>query len=207
MAIKNRKRAGAVALIVGAGLATLIMLVPKAVKAGSETDEAAAARHEYTEKIAAKYNYRFGKELPFVPSNATTDTGEFIDPKSFPTAEYCGHCHQESHKQWRESAHSNANRVPYYLKNVALLNDSKGVEFSRHCEGCHDPISVVAGALTQGAPKKRPYDQDGVTCSVCHSIQKVDTRGTGSYVMGVPPVLVDEHGNPPPPQASPAHIP
>ena len=166
------------------------------MKAGSQADDAAAARHEYTEKIAAKYNYRFGKELPFVPSNATTDTGEFIDPKSFPTAEYCGHCHQEAHKQWRESAHSNANRVPYYLKNVAMLNDTKGVEFSRHCEGCHDPISVVAGALTQGAPKKRPYDQDGVTCTVCHSIQKVDTRGTGSYVMGVPAVLVDEDGKP-----------
>ncbi|HEY8310585.1 MAG TPA: tetratricopeptide repeat protein, partial [Gemmatimonadaceae bacterium] len=29
-----------------------------------------------------------------------------------------------------------------------------------------------------------------------HSIQKVDTRGTGSYVMGTPAVLVDEQGNP-----------
>jgi hypothetical protein len=77
-----------------------------------------------------------------------------------------------------------------------LLNDSKGIEFSRHCEGCHDPIALVAGALTQAGPKKRPYDQDGVTCTVCHSIQQVDTRGTGSYVMGVPAVLVDEDGKP-----------
>jgi tetratricopeptide (TPR) repeat protein len=165
-------------------------------KAGSEADEAATARHEYTEKVASKYNYRFGKESPFLPSNARTDTGEFIDPQTFPTADYCGHCHQESHKQWRESAHSNANRVPYYLKNVGLLNDSKGIEFSRHCEGCHDPISLVSGALTEAGPKKRPYDQDGVTCMVCHSIQSVDTRGTGSYVMGVPAVLVDEDGKP-----------
>jgi Tfp pilus assembly protein PilF len=196
MAIKDRKRVGALALIFAAGLACLTLFVPRSVKAGSEADEAAAARHDYTEKVAAKYNYRFGKEFPFVPSNATTDTGEFIDPKNFPTAEYCGHCHQESHKQWRESAHSNANRVPYYLKNVALLNDSKGIEYSRHCEGCHDPIALVAGALTQAGPKKRPYDQDGVTCTVCHSIQQVDTRGTGSYVMGVPAVLVDEDGKP-----------
>ena len=178
MAIKDRKHLGIGVLILGFSLTALTAFAPRSVKAGSQADEAATARHDYTEKVAAKYNYRFGKEFPFVPSNGTTDTGEFLDPKVFPTAEYCGHCHQESHKQWRESAHSNANRVPYYLKNVALLNDSKGIEFSRHCEGCHDPISVVAGALTQGAPKKRPYDQDGVTCSVCHSIQKVDTRGT-----------------------------
>jgi Tetratricopeptide repeat/Cytochrome c554 and c-prime len=195
-AVKVRKHRVMLSLILCMGVASGILFVPRSVKAGNAADEAAAARHEYSEKIAAKYNYRFGKESPFLPSNATTDTGEFIDPKAFSTAEYCGHCHQESHKQWRESAHSNANRVPYYLKNVALLNDSKGIEFSRHCEGCHDPISVVAGALTQAGPKKRPYDQDGVTCSVCHSIQKVDTRGTGSYVMGVPAVLVDEDGKP-----------
>jgi len=182
------------ALIAVTCLLGLARLRPTAVHAGTEAEEAAASRHAFTEKIAAKYNYRYGKEMPFLPSNATTDTGEFIDPKLFPTAEYCGHCHQESHKQWRESAHSNANRVPYYLRNVALLNDSKGIEFSRHCEGCHDPIALVSGALTEGAPKERPYDQDGVTCSVCHSIQKSDTRGTGSYVMGVPAVLVDENG-------------
>src|SRR5258705_10233599 len=187
MAMKNRKRAGAFVLLVGIGLASRILLEPGAVKAGSQADDAAAARHEYTEKIAAKYNYRFGKELPFLPSNAMTDTGEFMDPKTFPTAEYCGHCHQESHKQWRESAHSNANRVPYYLKNVALLNDSKGVEFSRHCEGCHDPISVVAGALTQGGPKKTPYYQDCATSTGCPSIPKVAQPRPGRLRMGGPP--------------------
>ena len=92
----------------------------------------------------------------------TTDNGEFIDPKDFPTAQYCGHCHQESHKQWRESAHSNSNRAPWYLKNVGLLNEQKGIEFSRHCEGCHDPIAMAGGMLTQGTAqagsRKRPYD-------------------------------------------------
>src|SRR5258708_32645361 len=103
MAIKNRKRIGALVLLVAIGLATRVLLEPGAVKAGTQADDAAAARHEYTEKIAAKYNYRFGKELPFVPSNATKDTGEFLDPKRFPTAEYCGHCHEDRHKQWRTS--------------------------------------------------------------------------------------------------------
>jgi Tfp pilus assembly protein PilF/thiol-disulfide isomerase/thioredoxin len=193
---RDRVRRRLLQIMLSLGVLIFFVRVPSAVKANSEADEAAAARHAYSEKIAAKYNFRYGKEFPFLPSNATTDNGEFIDPKSFPTAEYCGHCHQEAHAQWRQSAHSNANRVPFYLKNVDMLNREKGIEFSRHCEGCHDPISVVAGALTEGAPKKRPYDQDGVTCSVCHSIQQVDTRGTGSYVMGVPAVLVDEDGKP-----------
>jgi Cytochrome c554 and c-prime len=173
-----RIRLAGLIVALATGLAGPVLFSPNVVKAEGEVDAKKEARHEYNEKVAATYNYRYGKEFPFLPSNATTNSGEFMDPKMFLTAAYCGHCHQESHKQWRESAHSNANRVPYYLKNVALLNDSKGIEFSRHCEGCHDPIALVSGALTEAGPKKRPYDQDGVTCTVCHSIEKVDTRGT-----------------------------
>jgi tetratricopeptide (TPR) repeat protein len=181
-----------------AGILLVGVSVPFAVRAGTTAEEAAAARAAYNVKISANYNFKFGpgQEHAFLPSNATTDTGAFIDPKAFPTAQYCGHCHQESHAEWRQSAHSNANRVPYYLKNVNLLAVEKGIAYTRHCEGCHDPIALVAGALTEKSPRTRPYDQDGVTCMVCHSIQKVDTRGTGSYVMAVPAVLLDETGQP-----------
>jgi hypothetical protein len=79
---------------------------------------------------------------------------------------------------------------------VQLLKAEKGSEPMRHCEGCHDPIAVVSGQLTAGKPTNHPYDADGITCSVCHSIQKVTTQGTGSYVLGVPAVLVDEAGQP-----------
>jgi len=181
------------AFTVVASLAVWVTL-PHHVRAGSEKEDAVAARHAYSEKITQNYNDRFSPSAHFLPSNMTTDTGEFIDPNSFPTAQYCGHCHQEAQHQWRQSAHSNSNRAPWYLKNVNLLNEEKGVEFSRHCEGCHDPVAMVAGNLTQGSAKRRPFDEDGVTCSVCHSIQKVDTRGTGSYTLGVPAVLVDENG-------------
>jgi tetratricopeptide (TPR) repeat protein len=146
--------------------------------------------------VAARYNYAFGKESPFLPSNATSANGQFLSPKSFPTAEYCGHCHKAAYSQWRQTAHSNSFRAPWYLKNVNALIDEKGVQFSRHCEGCHNPVALLSGDLTQGMPKKRPFEDEGVTCSTCHSIQSTDATGTGSYVMGVPAVLVDEKGAP-----------
>ena len=146
--------------------------------------------------VASHYNYAFGKETPFLPSNATSSTGQFVSPKSFYTAEYCGHCHQEAYHQWRESIHSNSFRAPWYLKNVNALIEEKGVQFSRHCEGCHNPVALLSGDLSQGMPKKRPFEQEGVTCSTCHSIVSTDPTGTGSYVMGVPAVLVDEAGAP-----------
>ena len=150
----------------------------------------------FHDSVAARYNYAFGKDTPFLPSNATTTTGQFVSPRSFPTAQYCGHCHQEAYRQWRQSVHSNSFRSPWYLKNVNLLIDEKGVQFSRHCEGCHNPVALLSGDLSQGMPKKRPFEDEGVTCSTCHSIVSTDTTGTGSYVMGVPAVLVDEKGAP-----------
>ena len=171
--------------------------IPTAVRAGQQGDAESEARAAYNAKAAKGYTNRFTTpDKIFLPSNMTTETGQFIDPKLFSTAQYCAHCHQEAHAQWRQSAHANSNRVPYYLRNVNLLNAEKGINFSRHCEGCHDPIAVAAGAITEGAPRKRPYDQDGVTCMVCHSIKSVDTRGTGSYVLAEPAVLVDETGKP-----------
>jgi tetratricopeptide (TPR) repeat protein len=150
----------------------------------------------FHDSVAARYNYAFGKDSPFLPSNAVSSNGQFLSPKSFYTAQYCGHCHQEAYHQWRQSAHSNSFRAPWYLKNVNMLIDEKGVQFSRHCEGCHNPVALLSGDLSQGMPKKRPFEDEGVTCSTCHSIQSVDATGTGSYVMGTPAVLVDESGAP-----------
>ena len=130
--------------------------------------------------VAAKYNYAFGKDTPFLPSNATSSNGQFLDPKSFPTAEYCGHCHKEAYRQWRQSVHANAFREPWYLKNVDMLIDEKGVQFSRHCEGCHNPVALLSGRLSQGMPKKRPFEDEGVTCSTCHAIQSINTTGKDS---------------------------
>ena len=144
--------------------------------------------------VASRYNYAFGKDTPFLPSNATSSNGQFLNPKTFYTAEYCGHCHQEAYRQWRQSVHANSFRAPWYLKNVNMLIDEKGVQYSRHCEGCHNPVALLSGDLSQGMPKKRPFEQEGVTCSTCHTITSTDPTGTGSYVMGTPAVLVDENG-------------
>jgi len=151
---------------------------------------------QFHDSVATRYNYAFGKDSPFLPSNAMTINGQFFSPKSFPTAEYCGHCHKEAYHQWRQTAHSNSFRAPWYLKNVNMLIDEKGVQFSRHCEGCHNPVALFSGDLSQGMPKTRPFEDEGVTCSTCHAIQSTDATGTGSYVMGVPAVMVDENGAP-----------
>jgi len=149
-------------------------------------------------KAVSKYDYRFGEDKPFLPSMATTEDGKFIRLVIFPTATYCRHCHEASYHQWRESLHANSFREPFYLANVRLLYREESVAASRHCEGCHNPIALLSGNVTSHpvAPNGK-FNQDGVTCSVCHSIQRLQpTYGLGAYVMGTPAVIVDASGKP-----------
>lgn len=147
----------------------------------------------YAEETAKSYDFKFGPN-PFAPSNANTTTGTFIPGEMFVLSKRCGTCHTDAHAQWRQSAHGNAFREPFYQKNVKDLQNQRGIEFTRHCESCHNPAALFSGALTKNSKVKRPWDDDGVSCIACHSIQSVDGRGIGGYVMAVPALLVKEDG-------------
>ncbi len=152
-------------------------------------------RAEYADKIRATYNFHFGKDKPSMPGSAVVEDGEFIQPDAFPKATYCAHCHKEAYSQWRQALHSNSFRTPFYRASVNILPRTKGIEFTRHCDSCHNPIGVLAGAMTQDSQVDREFDSDGLTCATCHSIQRLQsTTGNGGFVMGVPAVMVDEAG-------------
>jgi tetratricopeptide (TPR) repeat protein len=148
----------------------------------------ANSRKTYADKIRETYAFRFGKDEISLPG--------FLQASDFPNAAYCGHCHQEAYHEWRQALHSNAFRTPFYRTSVNILIRTKGIEFSRHCDSCHNPIGVLSGALTKDSALDRSFDRDGLTCMTCHSIQSVETKlGNGSFVMGAPAVMVDEKGN------------
>lgn len=150
---------------------------------------------EYNKWISETYDYRFGADKPFAPSNANTFDGSFMPGDSFISAARCAECHTDMHPQWRESAHANSFREPFYQKNVKDLTKQKNIAFTRHCESCHNPPALFSGALTDKPQfKDRPFDEDGVSCIVCHSIESVTGRGIGGYVMGQPALLQKPDG-------------
>jgi tetratricopeptide (TPR) repeat protein len=158
--------------------------------------EEAATRKAYADKIRETYSFPFAKSNISAPGNAAVEGADFLEASAFPDAAYCGHCHQEAYHEWRQALHSNAFRTPFYRASVNILIRAKGIEFARHCDSCHNPIGVLSGALTPGSMLDRSFDRDGLTCTTCHSIQSVQTKlGNGSFVMGVPAVMVDEQGN------------
>lgn len=149
----------------------------------------------YAEKIRQGYDFRFGKDTMSAPGNATIEGNDFVQSGAFPTATYCGKCHQEAYRQWRQSLHSNSFRTPFYRTSVNLLLNTKGIAYTRFCDSCHNPIGVFSGALTEDPQVDRRFDSDGLTCMTCHSIQRVkSTYGNGGYEMGIPAVMVDAAG-------------
>src|SRR5271169_1312714 len=60
-------------------------------------------RKNYSDRIWQTYNFRFGKDNLSLPGNAAIEGDEFVQPGTFPEAEYCGHCHEEAYHQWRQA--------------------------------------------------------------------------------------------------------
>jgi Tfp pilus assembly protein PilF len=179
-------------LIAGISIAAMSAFIGAAQTEPSQD----GSRKEYSDKISAKYNFRFGKDKPSLPGNAAVEGNDFVQAGVFPNASYCAHCHEEAYHQWRQALHSNAFRTPFYRASVNILIRTKGIEYSRHCDSCHNPVGVLTGALTQNSQVDRKFDQDGLTCTTCHSIQSLQsTNGNGGFVMGIPSVMVDEKGN------------
>ena len=137
---------------------------------------------------------------PFSPSNARTEDASFIPEKQFFPAARCASCHRDTHTGWSQSLHRNAAREPFYRESVDILLRTRGIEFTRHCESCHTPVALFSGALTKTNPQQQaPFtamDDEGVTCSVCHSITEARPDGTGSYTIRRPALLAHEDGSP-----------
>ncbi|MGB6193617.1 MAG: multiheme c-type cytochrome, partial [Terracidiphilus sp.] len=161
-------------------------------------EKSAADRKAWNATVAPSYNYHYGKLSPFTPGNIQVQGEGFLQPDAFPTAEYCGTCHQEAYSQWRQALHSNSFRTPFYRTSVNLLINDKqrGIAFARHCDSCHNPIGVLSGGLTENSQVDRgKFDSDGLTCMTCHSVVALNsTEGNASATMGVPSVIVDENG-------------
>ncbi len=171
-------------------------LGPARVRAQAKPLDNPAQHSAYANTVREGYNFRFGKDTLSAPGNASIEGDDFIQPGAFPAASYCGKCHQEAYRQWRQALHSNSFRTPFYRISVNALMNTKGIEYTRFCDSCHNPVGVFAGALTENSHVDRNFDDDGITCMTCHSILRLkSTSGNGGYVMGIPAVMVDAKGN------------
>lgn len=129
------------------------------------------------------YNYGDGK---FLPALATTTGDAFIATEAIANSLDCIACHQTIGEQWLTSAHRHAADDPTYVRNVMLLEGKKGIEATRYCEGCHSPVALLTGQLSEGGKhagvKGTVAHTEGVGCMSCHGVDNIhSTQGNASY--------------------------
>lgn len=135
--------------------------------------------------IPESYSLSYG-ENPFAPSQNTTAEQKFVATHAIADSQECGACHRDIYQQWSSSIHSQSASDPTYVANINLLEQSKGIEATRYCEGCHAPVAIMTGALTPGGmhggnPESVAH-LEGVGCTGCHRITDIEhTQGTASY--------------------------
>ncbi len=95
----------------------------------------------------------------------------------FETPKYCGTtCHGDFFRQWQQSMMSQAythhwDEIEYF--NLAVPHaekDPKVAEVKAGCNGCHAPLSYLAGDVPPPRPEMNSRANESVSCDVCHSI-------------------------------------
>jgi hypothetical protein len=147
-------------------------------------------------ELPGDYSYVFGKNRPFAPNMATTETGGAYDARSLAGSASCGKsgCHTEIYREWQTSAHRYAAMDPSFQKVQNTMAEQNGSESTRYCAGCHDPISLFSGTkniFVKDLTSQQGY-QEGVSCVSCHAIRKTDEKGNAAFVISQPERYVFE---------------
>ncbi|MFQ5766873.1 MAG: multiheme c-type cytochrome [Acidobacteriota bacterium] len=138
-------------------------------------------------EFPAGYNFLHGKDRPFAPSLARTDTGGAFDSRSLSGSRSCGTpgCHSQIVSEWLSSAHRYAAMDPFFQGIQKVMAAQNGPESTRYCGGCHDPISLFSGTknlFVEDLTSQAGY-QEGISCLSCHAIRETDLKGNANYVI------------------------
>jgi hypothetical protein len=153
---------------------------------------------ELSNEFPPDYSYSYGPDRPFAPSLARTDTGKAFDVRSLSGSSGCGTpgCHQEIYQEWTSSAHRYAAMDPAFQAIQSNMAKQNGPDSTRYCGGCHDPISIFAGAKTIFADPEKLSSavgyQEGVSCLACHAVRETDVKGNAAYIITQPARYIGE---------------
>ncbi|MGB5106052.1 MAG: multiheme c-type cytochrome [Candidatus Zixiibacteriota bacterium] len=96
---------------------------------------------------------------------------------SYMTPDFCGtSCHVGFYQQWRQSMMSQSythawDEIEYFKLAVPHAEkDSVVAGVKQGCNGCHAPLSFLAGDVPPARPEAGSRANEGVQCEVCHSI-------------------------------------
>ncbi len=110
-------------------------------------------------------------------------SGEALGTKKyedFQTPQFCGtSCHTDFYQQWKQAMMSKAythhwDEIEYFKLAVPHAEkDPVVAEVKAGCNGCHAPISFLAGDVPPPRPEMNSRANESVSCDLCHSISGI----------------------------------
>lgn len=98
----------------------------------------------------------------------------------YPSAATCGTCHPKHYKEWSVSQHSYAQLSPVYMAINNFLNFSTSSSMGDFCLRCHNQVGANLGESPFISNLDRhPTSREGITCVVCHRINKAYNKASG----------------------------
>ena len=105
----------------------------------------------------------------------------FLESK-YPSASTCGTCHVTEYKQWSVSQHSYAQLSPIYMAMQTAINLKTSSTDGDFCIRCHDSVGMNLGdSIYISNLKRSPTSREGITCVVCHRINKNYGKVSGRF--------------------------
>lgn len=128
------------------------------------------------------------KTASFGASRMRTIDGHYLDDDDLANSEYCAQCHVEIAEQWEGSLHRfSSQNDPFYEKTLAVMMRHSAPRQFQFCGGCHDPLVLVTGNMTEPINPHTTNAQKGIACLGCHGIVEVRDRiGNAGYVVAAP---------------------
>ena len=125
---------------------------------------------------------------PFAPTNVATETGNVLPITLIGNSASCGvsGCHTAIYREWLSNAHRWSAEDQFFQTVRGVMTELHGRGITEKCSGCHDPVSLLSGHKDPNLGAQAPGYRQGASCVVCHAVRRVDERGIGSYVLGVP---------------------
>lgn len=96
----------------------------------------------------------------------------FIDDR-FPSAQTCRECHPDHYDEWSVSQHAYAQVSPVLNAMAATIAVRTNGTNGDFCIRCHTPVGMSLGEPAfMTNMDRRPTSREGVTCIVCHRVNK-----------------------------------
>lgn len=131
-----------------------------------EKAEQKTALEEFvTQDEPKKYASATQAHLTFLKALETEDR--------FPSAATCAECHPDHYREWSVSAHAYAQLSPVFNSMHAAIVDRTAGTNGDFCIRCHTQIGMQRDEpLFTSNLKRHPASIEGITCVVCHRVNK-----------------------------------